>query len=220
MTIYGIYNGRLLQNAVTFGIESREFAVFVKHPARIALAAAIISLTSFSPASSRQWKTTPELLARDYAGITDSRGGETVMLTWFVPQMMQPTATAAISMTQKYIILMVAHSRMDRATGISSFEDIVALEPKDQNGTVLAPVARNDLPPTSIAMLAGLEAILRQSLGAYGQGLKVFVFEKGDVDSCQKGQLSVQLAGENYTWDTPFPGCSRSVGKDKSADRT
>ncbi len=69
-------------------------------------------------------------------------------------------------------------------------------------------------------MLAGLEAVLRQSLGAYGKGLKVFVFDKGDVDSCQKGQLSVQLAGENYTWETPFPGCSSAVGHDKSADRT
>jgi hypothetical protein len=194
--------------------------VFLKHPARIVLATAIISSISFSPASSRQWKTTPEQLARDYAGITDSRGGETVMLTWFVPQMMLPNAAAAIAMTQKYVVLMVAHSRMDKATGINSYEDISALEPKDQNGKALAPVARTDLPPASVAMLARLEAVLRQSLGAYGKGLKVFVFDKGDVDSCQKGQLSVQFAGENYTWETPFPGCSSAVGHDKSADRT
>jgi hypothetical protein len=155
-TIYGIYNARPLQNAVAFGIESREFVVFLKHSARVALTAAIFSLIRFSPASSRQWKTTPELLARDYAGITDSRGGETVMLTWFVPQMMQPTVTAAIAMTQKYVILMVDHSTMDKATGINSYEDIAALEPKDRSGKTLAPVARNDLPPASVAMLAGL----------------------------------------------------------------
>src|SRR5215472_8664999 len=132
----------------------------------------LISSVGISPASSRQWKATPKLLARDYAGIADSRGGETVMLTWFVPQMLQPTATAAIAMTQKYVVLMVAHSRMEKATGTYSYEDIAALEPKDQNGKVLAPVARNDLPPASIAMLAGLEAVLRQSLGADGKGLK------------------------------------------------
>src|SRR5262249_26768731 len=146
----GIYNERLLQSAMTSSSESREFVVFLKHPTRVALVAAIVSLISFLPASSRQWKTTPEQLARDYAGITDSRGGETVMLTWFVPQMMLPNSTAAIAMTQKYVVLMVAHSRMDKATGINSYEDIAALEPKDQNGNMLAAVARNDLPPASV----------------------------------------------------------------------
>jgi hypothetical protein len=183
------------------------------------VAAATISIICLSPASSRPWKTTPQLLARDYAGITDNRGSETVMVSWLVPQMMQPTATAAITMTQKYVVLMVAHSKMDKATGINSYEDIAGLEPKDQSGKSLAPVARNDLPPASVAMLDGLEPVLRQSLGAYGKGLKVFVFDKGDVDSCQKGQLSVEVAGENYTWETPFPGCY-AVGHDKSADRT
>lgn len=171
--IYAICNEGLLQNTVSFGIESREFAVFLKYPARVVLAAAIISLISFSPASSRQWKTTPQILARDYAGITDSRPGETVMITWFVPQMMQPNATPAIAVTQKYVVLMVAHSRFDKVTGVNSYEDISALEPKDQNGNALAPVARTDLPTASVAMLAGLEAVLRQSLGPFGKGLKV-----------------------------------------------
>jgi hypothetical protein len=189
--------------------------VFLKYPARIVLVAAIISLITFSPASSRQWKTTPQILAR-----TDSRRGETVMITWPVPQMMQPNATPAIAMTQKYVVLMVAHSRFDKVTGINSYEDISALEPKDQNGNALAPVARTDLPPASVAMLAGLEAVLRQSLGPFGKGLKVFVFDKRDVDSCKKGQLSVEVAGENYIWETPFPGYSQAVGRDKSADRT
>jgi len=39
--------------------------------------------------------------------------------------------------------------------------------------------------------------------------MKMFVFESGAIDSCKKGQLAVPLAGETYTWDTPFPGCEQ-----------
>ena len=77
------------------------------------------------------------------------------------------------------------------------------------NGKALTPVARNDLPPTNTAMLAALEAMFRQSIGAMGKGMKMFVFEGGNIDSCKKGQLSVPLASETYTWDTPFPGCDQ-----------
>jgi hypothetical protein len=195
--------------------------VFGSYIARVAIGTAIILFVCLSPASSRQWKITPELLARDYAAITDTRLGETVMLSWFVPEALQPSATAVRAVMQKYVILTVVHSKMDRATGINSFEDIGALEPKDQSGKSLVPVAREDLPPASVAILAGGEAVFRQSLGAFGKGLKVFVFEKGDVDSCKKGQLSVAVAGETYSWETPFPGCSKTISNQQSAaDKT
>jgi hypothetical protein len=126
--------------------------------------------------------------------------------------MMQPGATGLIAMTQKYVILMVSHSRVDKATGTNAFEDISALEPKDQSGKPLTRIARNELPPPAAAFLAGLEA--------YGKGIKMFVFDRGEVDSCRKGELSVSLAGENYTWETPFPGCSSAIGRERSADRT
>jgi hypothetical protein len=193
--------------------------VFLKHCARVTLAAAIILLISFSPASSRQWKTTPEAVAADYAAITDGRPGETVAVTWFVPPMWQPNATALIALTQKYVVLMAADRKIDKATGLPLFEDIAVLEPKDESGKALTPVARNDLPPTSAGIFALLESFGRQN-SAFGKGIKMFVFEKADVDACKKGQLSVVVAGETYTWETPFPGCSRSVGQDKSADRT
>jgi hypothetical protein len=133
--------------------------------------------------------------------------------------MWKPNATALIAMTQKYEVLMAADRKMDKATGLPLFEEINQLEPKDQSGKTLRPVARDDLPPASAGALAGLEAFWRQS-SALNKGIKMFVFEKGDVDACKKGQLSVALAGETYTWETPFPGCSSTVGNDKSADRT
>jgi hypothetical protein len=56
-------------------------------------------------------------------------------------------------------------------------------------------------------MITGMEAVFRQSLGAMGSGMKTFLFNGEGIDSCKKGQLAVQFAGETYTWDTPFPGC-------------
>jgi hypothetical protein len=193
--------------------------VFLKHSAQTALVTAITLLIPFSPALSRQWKITPEALASDYGAISDSRPGELVTVTWFVSPMRKANAAALVAMTQKYVVLMAADRKLDKPTGLPLFEEINELEPKDQNGKSLAPVARNDLSPASAAALAGLEAFWRQS-SALNKGIKMFVFEKGDVDSCQRGQLSVRLAGENYTWETPFPGYSKTVGQDKSADRT
>ncbi|MGA7803760.1 hypothetical protein [Bradyrhizobium sp.] len=163
------------------------------------------------PAAARQWKATPDAIARDYATITDARpNGELILLMWIVPRMMQPSAngaTAAMAMVEKYVVLVAVHGHLDRATGVMSFDDIDALDPRDQNGKALTPVARGDIAPTNTAMLAALEAMFRQSTGAMGKGMKMFVFEAGNVDSCKKGQLSVPLANEIYTWETPFPGC-------------
>jgi hypothetical protein len=168
-------------------------------------------LAGLSPASSRQWKATPDAIARDYATITDARpNGELILLMWIVPHMMQPSATgavAAMAMVQKYVVLVAVHGHLDKASGIMSYDDIDALDVKDQSGKPLTSIARGDLPPTNTAMLAALEAMFRQSIGAMGKGMKMFVFDGANVDSCRRGQLSVPLANETYTWDTPFPGC-------------
>jgi hypothetical protein len=179
-------------------------------PAAVALSVALFLAGPF-PASSRQWKATPDAMARDYATITDARpNGELIMLMWIVPRMVQPNATgapAAMAMVQKYVVIVAVHGHLDKATGIMSFDDIDALDAKDQNGKALTTVARGDLAPTNTAMLAALEAMFRQSIGAMGKGMKMFIFDGANVDSCRKGQLSVPLASETYTWDTPFPGC-------------
>ncbi|MBV9561681.1 MAG: hypothetical protein JOY90_14715 [Bradyrhizobium sp.] len=170
-------------------------------------------MCGFFPASSRQWKPTPDALARDYATITDARAnGELVVLMWIVPRMVQPTATgaaAATAMAQKYVMLVVVRGRLDKATGSMSFDDIDSLDAKDQSGKALTAVSRNDLPPNSTAMVAALEAVFRQSMGAMGKGMKMFIFEGANIDSCKKGQLSVPFGSETYTWDTPFPGCDQ-----------
>jgi hypothetical protein len=185
----------------------------LRNVASVVAAAALLVVSGLSPVSARQWRATPDAIARDYATITDTRpNGELIMLMWIVPRMVLPNspgAAAAITMVQKYVLVVAVHGHLDKATGIMTFDDIESLEVRDQAGKALTPVTKNDLPPTNTAMLAALEAMFRQSIGAMGKGMKMFVFESGNIDSCKKGQLSVPLASETYTWDTPFPGCDQ-----------
>jgi hypothetical protein len=178
-----------------------------------ALIAAVISVVAVSTASSRMWKATPDAIARDYAIINDTRGGgEVVVLMWFVPTMVRSDMSGAANLAatlQKYVVVMVVHGRLDKASGTLFFEDIDTLEARDQAGRELNLLARNDMPPAPTAVLAAVETLFRQSLGALGKGAKMFVFDAGDVDSCKKGGMSISYAGENYTWDTPFPSCPK-----------
>ena len=186
--------------------------MLIKRITYVGMLAALFSIGCFSTASSRIWKATPQAVARDYAFINDTRpSGEAIFLGWFVPGMAQPNAPNAaivIANLQKYVVLVVVHAHLDKMTGSLSFEDVPALDARDQTGKPLTLVVRDALPPTTAAMAVGIETSLRQSLGAMGKGMKLFVFDAGDVNSCKRGSLSVPLAGDTYTWDTPIPGCS------------
>jgi hypothetical protein len=189
-------------------------AVLIRHLAPILAAAVTLASLETAPAIARQWKATPEAIARDYATINDTRpGGELVLLMWFVPQMIPPSspgAEVATTMLRKYVVVMAVHGHLDRATLNASFEDIIALQASDQNGRALTPIAKNDLPPASVALLTAMEALFRQSAGALGNGMKLFVFDGAGIDSCSKGRLLIPLADETYTWDTPFPSCQQN----------
>jgi hypothetical protein len=179
-----------------------------------ALIPAVLSVVAVSTASSRMWNATPDAIARDYATINDTRaGGEVVVLMWFVPTMVRPDASGApnlIAMLQKYVVVMAVHGRLDKAAGTLSFDDIDTLEARDQAGKPLNLLVRSVMPPAPTAVLAAIETMFRQSLGAMGKGAKMFVFDAADVDSCKKGGMSIPFAGETYTWDTPIPGCPQN----------
>jgi hypothetical protein len=186
-----------------------------KGPGRVAAAALMVFALGASPVLSRQWRATPATLALDYAQIIDQRSGgqEIVMAFWFVPQMLpanSPGADIATAMLQKYVVIGVVHASMQRGTGTASFENVDALPAMDQSGKPLALVANDTLPPTLVGMRSAMESFFRQTMGAMGNGLKMFVFDAGDVGSCKPGQLSVLLANETYTWDTPIPGCQQN----------
>lgn len=186
--------------------------MLIKRITYVGMLAALLSIGCFSTASSRIWKATPQALARDYALINDTRpDGEAVFLGWFVPGMIQPnTPGAAITIAnlQTYVVLVVVHGHLNKTTGSLSFEDVPALEARDQTGKPLTLVVRDTLPPTTAGIVVSIDTMFRQSLGALGKGMKLFVFDAGDVNSCKRGSLSVPLAGDTYTWDTPIPGCS------------
>jgi len=174
----------------------------------------LLTCITLSSASSRVWKPTPHALARDYASIQDNRGkGEIIVLMWFVPQMVEPGATGAAALTatlQKYVVIVVVHGRLDPTSGAMSFDEIDALEASDRNEKPLTPVRRDTLPPATTGMLVAMETLFRQSFGAMGKGMKMFIFEAGTINSCKKGLLSVPFDGETYTWETPIPGCTQN----------
>jgi hypothetical protein len=168
----------------------------------------LLSCFGFSSASARDWKPTPEAMARDYAQIQDIRpNAELVFLMWFVPPSLAPGAAALGTTLEKYVVIAAAHGRIDRSSGTVSFEDIGTLEARDQNGQPLTLLARDALPPTTVAMLGFFDTFLRQSLGRFGNGTKTFVFDGGTVRACEQGGMSIPLGGETYTWETPIPGC-------------
>ena len=166
-----------------------------------ALITAALSAVAVSTASSRNWKATPDAIARDYATINDARpGGELVLLMWFVPGMVRSDMSGAANLAatlQKYVVVMVVHGHLDKASGTFSFEDIDTLEAKDQAGKPLNLLARSDMPPAPTAVLAAVEAMFRQALGAMGKGAKMFIFDAADVDFLQKGRNVDSIRGRH-----------------------
>lgn len=178
---------------------------------RTAAITAVVVGSLAAPALSRQWKATPEALARDYATINDTRpNGDLVLLIWFVPQMVRPEApgySAMTTMLRRNVMLVAVHARLDKASGTVTFQEINTLDARNQNGRALTPIERDQLPPATIGAVTTIETMFRQSAGNMGKGMKLFVFDGTGVDSCGKGRLSVSVANETYTWDTPFPSC-------------
>jgi hypothetical protein len=184
---------------------------------RRTIEAALVILLLYAaslPALSRNWKPGPNALARDYVTINDTRpGSEIVMLMWFVPELIppeSPNAATVKALLDKYVILMVVHAKLDKVTAKFSFEDVSTLQAEDRTRKPLTLITRNELPPTATGAVAIMEAMFRQSLGTFGQGMKVFVFDAAGVTSCKPGGLTVPFADETYTWQTPIPGCSGS----------
>jgi hypothetical protein len=188
--------------------------VLIRHIAPMLAAAVTLSSLEAAPATARQWKATPEAIAQDYATINDTRpGGDLLLLMWFVPQLIPPNspgAEAATTILRKYVVVMAVHGRLDRPTGKFSFDDINAPKASDQNGRALTPIAKDGLPPVAVGLVTTMEALFRQSAGPLGNGMKLFVFDGAGIDSCSKGRLSIPLADETYTWDTPFPSCQQN----------
>jgi hypothetical protein len=119
------------------------------------------------------------------------------------------SGTPLARMLEKYVVISVVHFHSGEG-GAMSVDDIdTLLEVRDEDDKPLTVVSRTELLPTEVGMISAIEASFRQSIGRIGEGTKFFIFDAGMVRACEKGRISVPFAGETYTWETPFPGCSQ-----------
>jgi hypothetical protein len=181
------------------------------HRIQSAIAAAmVLAVGLLAPAAgAREWRRTPDSMARDYALIVDARSThDLVLVFWFVPQMIPdgPGAEAARRLLQQYVVVGVVHAHT-ADTGAMTFEDVPAAVMTLQSGEVPARVQGDALPPAAAGLATALQAVFRQSLGNLGQGMRWFYFDGAAVDSCGKGRTTLAVLDENYTYDMPIPGC-------------
>ena len=145
-------------------------------------------------------------MAQDYAQILDVRAqGEIVVMFWMVPQMVGDVPVAQ-TFLDKYVVIGVAHARPGPA-GSMLFDAIDPLQVKDASGKPLTLLEGDKLPADASAFVTAMGGTLKQSLGAMGQGMRIFVYDGGGVHACTKGGISIPYAGEVYTYVMPIPGC-------------
>lgn len=171
-----------------------------------ALAALSMAAVAFAPSAARPWKPQPSGLAQDYAQIVDVRPNhDIVLLMWLVPPLVQNSPTTQ-DLLDKYVIVGVVHGHID-AGGTMAFDTLDSLTAQDADGKPLTLLQNDKIPPTVSGLITGMGGMMRQNLGALGQGMYFFAFDGGAVHACSKGRLSIPFAGEVYTYDTPIPGC-------------
>ena len=161
------------------------------------------------PAQARTWKPQGAALAQDYAVITDVRPDhDIVMVFWFASPLAASAPNAAMiqAMLDKYVIIGAVHGHVGTG-GAMTFDPIDTFQAQDGDKKPLALLEGDNIPPDVAGSISFLGAMMRQSIGAMGQGMHFFVFNAGDVRACTKGQLAIPFAGETYTYDTPIPGC-------------
>jgi hypothetical protein len=174
------------------------------------LSVSLLSIAFTTIAECRPWKPTENMMAQDYATILDQRGkGDLVMLMWLVPESMPEQQLVARDILSKYIVLGALHAHVD-AVGTFSFDQIDSLQVSDTDGRTLVALDDASMPPAITGTLATMQAVMGQAAGPFGRGFHWFVYRGGSLRSCQKGVLTVQFAGETYTYDTPIPGCPKS----------
>jgi hypothetical protein len=162
----------------------------------------VLCIAAIAPLQARPWNPTPQQLAADYSSINHSKGAAgNVSVRWIA----SPAFTGTLPMVlDKYVVVTVMHSTLS-PLGIV-YEDVGGVQVTDLGGQALKEVTRDDIIPTLVSYLAGLEATTRQATGGKAK-LKALVFESGSVRACDKGGLAVTYAGERYTFETPMPGC-------------
>ena len=162
------------------------------------------------PASARPWKQTALERAQDYLQIEHSLSdNEIVIVIWLAPQFFDP-ASFDRSMEQvfeQYTLVAVIHFSM------SDLGEFTSIEPTDvtlelSEGDSLVPLATGQIPPVVSTIVHFLESSLGGGFGAVGQGIKTFVYDGTQADSCDQGKLWIRYLEERYEYERPVPGCA------------
>jgi hypothetical protein len=175
----------------------------------------LLTAAAATPLSARAWKPDARASALDYSQIVDSRkNGDLVMVWWVVPDIFPAASSTQAPNTQamhdilsRYTVVGIVHGKS--AGGKVAFEPVATLAIADAMGRKYAPLAAAAVPPALGTALASLQAMVRQSLGPTGEGVRWFVFDASTVHACAPGRLSVPYGGETYIYDTPIPGCAK-----------
>jgi len=164
---------------------------------------AMLLLGVAAPASARLWQPTPQQQTADYLNITHNKAGETIAISWTAsPLVSAPTMKPVLD---KYVVLSIAHIHRT-PDGTTLWDDVQGVQVRDGAGQALKEVPSDQVSPVLVGVIASAEAITRQA--SQGKS-KVYwsVWEAGAVNACQRGKLVVSYNGENYSFDTPIPGC-------------
>jgi hypothetical protein len=177
----------------------------------LALEAVVVSLCLGAPltAQARVWKPSPEALAQDYLEIMDvNNRGHLRAIVWLASPVMQGEPAAQALMDQ-YVIILVANAGV-QPDGIMTFAPAASVKASGADQAQLVQLQSDDFPPTIQGVMTAMQAMFSKSMGSLGSNMQPFVFKAGTVKACEKGQLSVQVDGDTYTYDTPIPGCPSS----------
>ena len=173
------------------------------------LACLLLVLGLFGPASARPWKPTAHERAQDYLQIEHSLSdSEIVIVIWMAPQFFDPK-TMDPTMAQvfnEYAIVSILHFSMNDLGQFSSIEPADVTLELSESGS-LTPLAGSEIPPVVSSILHLLETSLGGGFGPVGQGIKSFVYDGTQVDSCGGGKLWDRYLEERYEYEMPVPGC-------------
>ncbi len=156
----------------------------------------------------RQWRVTPQAAAQEYVIINDQRSpNEIVLVFWMTPRLLpdQPQNETAKAMLTRNLLVGIAHADVS-AGGAMSFRapTNITLVTGGQNRP---PLAGSQIEPASAGALTTMSQVFAQALGPLGKGTKWHVFDGSGISSCRSGSFAISYAGENYTYETPIPGC-------------
>jgi hypothetical protein len=164
-----------------------------------------VAVLGAAPASARLWKPTLQQQTIDYLNIAHNKAGENIVVAWMAaPLVAAPTMKQVLD---KYVVLSIAHIRRT-PDGTTTWDDVQGVQVSDGAGQALKEVPSDQISPVLVGVIASAEATTRQA--SQGKS-KVYwsVWEAGAVNACQRGKLIVSYDGENYSFDTPVPGCEK-----------